>query len=1218
MKLYLGVLLFLFFLVPVFSQQPTKVAVVKENNYSLINAENQSGVIYISLQELLSESGFFVDEKSIGTKISFALDGFNFELEANVPYIKIKSKADDETKIAQLSSIPYQKNNQLYISLNNITDIINTYWNDKFILLSPNRVRIIKEVKKEILVEKEKELIQIKSLIVKQYNDNAEVRINSNQKINNFYSFYRKNVFHLILWDSEIKTDSILQFSPNDFINDLSINKEKNYVELLFTLNKNETITEIFNDKDNELLLRISEQDYGDWYVKETEHFKILYRDAHSHLINHILQSAENSLATLKKVFEYIPSEKIIINTYDVSDYGAGATVTVPENYMRIEIEPLEPGYELVPFNERFQWLLSHELVHIIVNDMAGNFESSLRSIFGKVSPDKNQPITTFFSLLTNHNRYTSRWYQEAIAVFFETWLSGGYGRILGNFDEMYFRSLIIEGKSFPKESELEQVYSHTNILLEELLYLYGTRFIAYLSIKYGTEKIIEWYKTLPDEFYYNNYSKFYDIYGVDFDDAWEDFTDYESEFQKENINVLSKSGVTDLKKISDENLGWVTQPFYDSKSNTILVGAHKSGELACVKKINLNNYKKEEVTTLPSPSMIQVSSFAFDEAYQNLFFTTNNNQLYRDVWIKDLKTGSERCILPDVRVGHLTISAEKHELWGIQHVGGRAILVRSKYPYTELQSLVVFNVGDELLQLSINQKGDFLAATLHRSNGQQSIILADIQEIDRGKPFLYKTISSSGTPEGPAWSKNGRFIYWSAYTNGVSNIYRYDLKTENIIALTNVLTGVFRPVEISDDSLLAFEFSTEGFIPVIFKIKQAEKLPAINYLGQKIFDRSPELINLTLKPANDVFDKKNISIEKSYNGLAQLSFKTFIPVITGFQSRIVLGIFSQINDPLMMHDFIIEAGISPFKETTKDIKYHLRLKYSYNQKFILAAEHNASDFLDLFNKRKRGMLGSKYSVGYTNYWVYDNPLKIKQNTELSVYNGIKFINDNLTEVKQPDFAVFKTEFDLKYLRKTIGSIDWESGEQFKFTVLGYASNPNAPEYSGQVFSEFDKFFLTLFDHNVFHIKLFAGYHFVNENLPETKFFFGGFGNRAIENEPVKQYSKMFRFAGVPIYSIVSDKFFKVMFENSFPPFRIPNIYLSKHDLKNINLSIFSNLLISDSPTIDKIINAGAQINILFEHWANLESTVSFGFANAWWKNGNDKEWFISWKLLRD
>jgi len=99
-------------------------------------------------------------------------------------------------------------------------------------------------------------------------------------------------------------------------------------------------------------------------------------------------------------------------------------------------------------------------------------------------------------------------------------------------------------------------------------------------------------------------------------------------------------------------------------------------------------------------------------------------------------------------------------------------------------------------------------------------------------------------------------------------------------------------------------------------------------------------------------------------------------------------------------------------------------------------------------------MLGGRYTIGYNHYWIYDNPLKVKQNTELSIYRGIKFINDNLTEVKQPDFAILKSELEIRDLRKTIGSIDWESGDLLKFSVLGYGSNPDAPQFSGQLMGE--------------------------------------------------------------------------------------------------------------------------------------------------------------------
>lgn len=1200
-----------------FPQDATKIAVIHESSYNLVDAENQSGIIYVSLFDFLRAIPIPFSEEGTGTA-AIIFESRKLQIKSNNPFISINDLKDSSISTFQLSGSTYTKNSKMFISLNSIIELINRYWVKELVPLAANRVKILEKVG-DLNKTGLGKSVKISSVEIEYGSESISLRIKTNGKVDNFYNYYRSQNLHLILWNTTISNDTSFLPKSNEIVEKIEISNAPQFLEFKLILNEKETITEVYEGKDvNELVLKISKRDFKDWYSKESEHFKIIYRDSHSNLVNHILSSAENSLAQLQKLFDYQPNDKIIINTYDVSDFGFGATTTIPENYIRLEIEPLEPGYEMVPYSERFQWLISHELVHIVVNDMSSDFESSLRSLMGKVNPDKNQPLTAFYSLITNHNRYTPRWYQEAIAVFVETWFSGGYGRILGNFDEMYFRSLVNDNQKFAGASEIENVTSHKSILLENILYLYGSRFIAHLANKYGAQKIYDWFSPQKNEFYPGIESKFEQIYGIDFNDAWENFISDEQEFQISNISLIKKYPLTEFQRLSDTSFGWVTNSTYDSKNNTLIFGYHRRGQLAEIQNFNLDTQKSDYITTLPTPSLVQVSALAYDESYKKLFYTTNNNQLYRDVWEYDLNSKKEKLLFKDSRIGQLTISSAAHELWGIQHLSGKAILIRSKYPYTEYQSLSVFDVGDEFSDLSINRTGNLLASVLHRSNGQQSIIVADVSGLDKGYPYKFRTITSSGSPENPSWSLDGKYLYWNAYTNGVSNIYRYDFATEEIIALTNTIKGFFKPVEVSADSLIAMEFTVDGFIPVKFAIRKADKLPAINYFGQKILDKSPELYELNLKPANEVVDKNLFTKEESYSPISDFSIKTFIPIVSGFQTRVVLGLFTQINDPLLYHDLTIEAGVSPFKETTSDIKFHLRVKYSYHQKFSVAIEQNAADFFDLFNSRKRGMLGGRYTVGYNHYWIFDNPLKVKQMTEFSVYRGIKFINDNTTEVRQPDFAILKSELEIRDLRKTIGSIDWESGDLFKFSILGYGSNPDDPQFSGQFMGEWDKYFIFLTPHNVLHLKAATGYHVVNNNIPETMFFFGGFGNREIDNEPVKQFEKMFRFPGVPIYSIASDKFLKVMIENSFPPIRIPNLSIGSIDFKNINFSIFSQSLISDSRELDKIINLGAQLNLVLEHWYNLESTISTGFAKAWWRSGNDTEWFISWKLLKD
>lgn len=1200
-----------------FSQQTRgRITLITDTKIYPVEIFNIEGIIYADASQFFNSLGFNL-VKDIKVH-RFEYDSVEINITPRNPFIHLLNKKNGLEKIHQLKGIPDLVTNELYIPLKEFTEIINLFTKKRLQFISSTRIRIFEKDEEDSFKEPFSP-IKILSIRITEDDEKAEIRIITDRKIENLYNFYRGNDLYVYLWNVKIEFDTTLKENNWSILKNVLVKDEIDFAQVSISINRDETISEMLKGEfENELIIRIAERDFGSWYEMESEHFKLIYRDSHSHLARYLLKSAESSFKVLSRFFEYHPNEKIIINTYDVNDYGFAATTSVPQNYIRLEIEPLEPGYEVVPYNERYQWLLSHELVHVFVNDMDSQFEDAARKIFGKVNPDKSQPLTTFYSLLTNNNRYTPRWHQEAIAVFFETWLSGGYGRTLGNFDEMYFRSRVFDNINFPTENEIEEIESHENVLLEHLFYLYGARFVSFLAIKYGADKVIEWFDTKKSEFYPSYKTKFINVFGKSFYEEWEEFSRSEIEFQKSNLKILQKTETSVIKYIIKEPFGWVGQPFYDRKNNSVHFVYHKSGKLASMGTLNLTTGEMSDFRTLPSPSIIQVASTTFDPDYNNFFYTTNNNQLYRDVHLFNLLTKKHRELFPDARTGHLTVSSKTHELFGIRHSSGKASLVKSKYPYLILETLTVFPLGDEVQQLAINPDGNLLAAVIHKVNGEQSIIVIDLTKLNKGIRFNYLTITSEGTPENVSWSEDGNTIYWNAYTNGVSNIYKLNLDQGQVSAVSHTIKGLFRPIEINKDSLFAFEYSIDGFIPVIIINKTVEKLPAINYLGQNILNKSPQVAEWMIKSDESEIEQYIIGDEKGYYSLKNTKIQTFIPVITGFQDRKVLGFFAHLTDPLLIQEFVIETGISPFKEKNQKLRFHLRTKYNFKQKFSLAFDHNAPDFYDLFNKRKKSVLGNRSAIGYTDYIVYDNPLKIKYTSELSVYTGVKFINDNLLEIKIPDFAVFKTEFDIRDLRKTIGSVDWEYGNQLRFNVIAYVSTPDNPKYAVGTYSEWDNYNLYLFKHNTLHLKLSAGYHFTDPELIQGYFYFGGFGNREVENEPVKQFEKVFRFPGVPIYSIATDKFLKLMIANNFPPIRIPNIELLSQSLKNINISVYSQGLLANSETSKKWIDVGAQINIMFNHWANLESTFSAGIAKAWWDYGNNWEWFLSYKLLKD
>ncbi|NNG26510.1 MAG: hypothetical protein HKM87_03225, partial [Ignavibacteriaceae bacterium] len=420
-------------------------------------------------------------------------------------------------------------------------------------------------------------------------------------------------------------------------------------------------------------------------------------------------------------------------------------------------------------------------------------------------------------------------------------------------------------------------------------------------------------------------------------------------------------------------------------------------------------------------------------------------------------------------------------------------------------------------------------------------------------------------------------------------------------------------------DTLFAFEFTTDGFVPVFLKNEPAVHLPAINYLGQKVLDKDPQVFDWVLPNAETVSDPLEFSKEKSYSGLGNLNIQSIVPVVSGFQNQVVFGLFTHVSDPMLNHDFIMELGFSPLLETPSFPSFHMRFKYDYMQKFYVELSHHGPEFFDLLNDRKRGMLGTKLRLNYSHYWLYDNPQKIKQTMALTLYSGVEFINDNLVRVSQPDFGVFVTNLNSKDLRKSIGSSDYEHGNDIFLTFTLYGTNFEAPQYALSTYLEYSDFSTWLWRHNVLHVKFAGGYLLNNDDLVQSRFYFGGFGNRGIDNDKIRQFRKVFRFPGLPIYSLDSDRFLKVLIENDFPPLRFGNLAMGDQFINHIDFAFFSQGMVTKNSVLGNFwIDIGAQLDIKLKHWYNLESTFSMGIAKAWSDKMADWEWFLSLKLLRD
>jgi hypothetical protein len=959
----------------------------------------------------------------------------------------------------------------------------------------------------------------------------------------------------------------------------------------------------------------------ADFFTVRTGSMRLVYyAEEHRFIVPHLTRSFQNALSFHSRLFDYEPTEPVVVYLQDYDDYGYAGATSVPINYMILGISPYEYTYETSPTNERINWVIGHELVHILASDKPGGSDGLFRDIFlGKVSPTDDEPLSMAYTYLTNPRKYAPRWYHEGVAVFLETWMAGGIGRAQNGWDEMVFRSMVRDSAYFYDFVGLESEGTTVDFQIGANSYLYGTRFVSFLADRYGPESVIRWFNR-GEGSHASFTAQFENVYGRDIDDVWSEWIKSERRFQEANLAAVRQHPVTELRPITAGPVGAVSRAHYDPAMRRLYLGRNAPGELASISAVRIDDGTVDRLCDLPTPSLYTVASTAFDPSSGTLFYTTKNSKGWRDLNALDVRTEESRVLLKNCRIGDLTFCPADSSLWGVQHHDGVSRLVRLPYPYARWQEILPLAYGVDLYDLDIAPDGSSIAAGMMEISGRQRLVRIWVDTLLAGGAdydVLYDFEHTA--PLNFVWSPDGRYLYGSTYYTGVSNIVRYDTERRAMEWITNTERGLFRPVPIGTDSLVAFEFTTEGFIPAFVPVSTTENVSAVTYLGQQIAEKHPVVQSWKLPPpsAGRIDVDSLIVATGVYEGLGALGLASIYPVVHGYKQSVGGGVRMDLFDPLLLHTIDLSLVYTPNPGFDLKERFHAMVHYRYWQ-WDVSASYNVSDFYDLFGPSKSSRRGYQVSVGYTDMLINDRPRSLEYTLRVSGYADL----ERLPAFQNVGTAVseFLTFFGrLKYARtlRSLGAVDAEKGVLASLVGYAYLSEKR---FNPLVSGTFDLGFPAFFDHSAVWLRTAAGYAVGSSADPFANFFFGGFGNNWVDHGSERRYRDALRFPGVEIDEIPGKTFAKAMVEWNLPPLRFrragfSGLYCTWARLALFGTGLVTNLQDDGLRTVSA--NAGVQADLKLVLFSNLSTVVSVGYAVA---GGPDRrrtgEFMASLKIL--
>ena len=932
----------------------------------------------------------------------------------------------------------------------------------------------------------------------------------------------------------------------------------------------------------------------------ETENFGVVYFPIEGYLAPHVARCFENAIRFDRKLSDWTPSDKTVLFLHDFGDTGNAGATAVPTNFINITIAPSRYVFEIMMGNERMNSTANHELIHVMTVDKAAARDRTYRKAFGgKVAPTSENPLSMIYSYFTAPRLYAPRWYHEGIAVFMETWTTGGFGRAMSAYDEMVFRTKVADNAEIYDLVGLASAATKLDFQTGVNAYLYGTRFVSYLALTHGPEKVIRWFSR--GEGSQPGYrGEFKAVFGEPLPTVWSRWITWERSFQQENLARLGQNQITAYRRVTERPLGSVSGAVVDRNTRTAYLGVHFPGQVSHLASIDLAKGTMKKLCEVKGPTLFAVTSLAFDPKTRTLFYTTNNND-WRDLRGINVDTGRSKTYIKSARTGDLAFNSADNSLWGVRTYNGISTLVRIPPPYTEWQQVLSFDYGTDIYDIDISPDGKQLVAAVTKPSGNQSLVVMSTASLLTGDAsFEVLSDFENSSPANFVFSPDGRFLYGSSFYSGVSNLYRVDLQTRDVKVITNADTGYFRPVPLSGDDVLAFRYTGKGFLPVIISPQPVEKVNAITFLGQKVVESYPIVKEWKLPPPSSIDLAPMIRSEAPYSPFATLKKRSLYPIVEGYKNYGAIGLRLNLSDTIGYDRLNMSASYTPNTDLPTDQRFHFKAAYSYLG-WKLIGTYNYANFYDLFGPTKRSFKGYSLGLEYKRYLIYDQPNRtLDWAFDVTGFGGLDTLPGyQNVPVTATRLGVANVSIGYKHERSSLGSVEPEKGISWRATLNdNYAVSQNFPKL--QV--DLNLGVPLPISHSSVWLRASAGAAAGDPDQPYGNFYFGGFGNNYVDDKEYRRYHEPGSFPGVKIDQISGHNYTKALLELNLPPIVFKHVGTPSLFANWASLALFAGGIVTnpaDSNLRQSYYDAGAQLDIRLVGMSLHQFTISFGYASA-------------------
>jgi Tol biopolymer transport system component len=620
----------------------------------------------------------------------------------------------------------------------------------------------------------------------------------------------------------------------------------------------------------------------------ETDHFIIYYWEPLDDAARRLGVVAERAHRVLSPALGKVPTEKTVVFMADDTDAANGFATTLPRNMIQVNATGPDGFNELDDHDDWLYGLVAHEYTHILHLDTYDGLPTIYNSIFGKTwAPNQIMP----------------RWVIEGIAVYEESKRSAG-GRNRGTRFDSYIRI----ARHADADLRLDEITgSPRRYPRGNAAYVYGSHFLRYVFDRYGDDKLREMSHVSgsnPVPFAVNR--QIAKVVGKPFTELYDDWKNYLRDKYGMEEMAAERRGVREGRALTHDAESELL-PHYTADGKELFWLAYNGYELPTVKAMPVGGDETKarivvQIDAMGPFDLLPDNSLVYEQGRQ-----FRRDYTYEDVFRWDYATKQTLRITTGKRARDPAVSPDGRRVAYSRNEHSNSVLAVQELAPGAPESVVYRGARyDEVYQPAWSPDGTRIAMSSWRTDGYRDILVI---ELASGK--VTSITNDRAIDMSPAWSSDGKLLFFDSDRTGISNIYVYDFTANATWQVTNVLGGAFHGKPSPDGTRLAYEHSAPLGGYDVYEIP----LDRANWLhARAFFDDQP-------KPLDIPDDESPVSPPRAYRALETLAPQVW--TLSADSASQSASIQTSGADVAGLHNYALAVGLdAPNRDTDIGASY--------------------------------------------------------------------------------------------------------------------------------------------------------------------------------------------------------------------------------------------------------------------------------------------------------